>query len=117
MKNQMTKRLLAFIVPIMMGMMFSGNAIAQINNGGGCICSDPHYGCGYNTKCILHCASICGHHVMIGNSESNSTTVSFFIEQSEKVSLKIYDMTGRLVTTLAENSFEAGNHFLSLNIK
>ena len=51
----------------------------------------------------------------VPNPFSNSTTISFTISQPQKVSLKIYDMTGRLVKTLADTKFEKGQHELKWN--
>ena len=51
------------------------------------------------------------------NPFSNSTTISFSISESQKVSLKIYDMTGRLVKTLANAEMQVGTHQLSWNAK
>ena len=49
------------------------------------------------------------------NPFSNSTTISFILSQSQKVSLKIYDMTGRVVKILADAKFEKGRHELQWN--
>ena len=46
------------------------------------------------------------------NPFSNSTTISFSLSQSQKVSLKIFDMNGRLVSTLKDKFFEAGENEL-----
>ncbi|MEO8086803.1 MAG: T9SS type A sorting domain-containing protein [Bacteroidota bacterium] len=42
------------------------------------------------------------------NPFSNSTTISFSLPQSEKVSIKIFDMTGRLVKTFAIGEMQKG---------
>ncbi len=44
-----------------------------------------------------------------------STTISFSLASSQNVSLKIYDVTGRLVTTLADAPMTAGVHQLQWN--
>ena len=49
------------------------------------------------------------------NPVSVSTTVSFYVGQTENVSLKIFDVSGRLVTTLAHASFEEGDHEIIWN--
>jgi hypothetical protein len=49
------------------------------------------------------------------NPVSNSTVISFSLEQSQKVSIKIFDMSGRLVTTLADASYEEGDHGIVWN--
>ncbi|MBA3647209.1 MAG: T9SS type A sorting domain-containing protein [Chitinophagales bacterium] len=46
------------------------------------------------------------------NPFSQSTIISFSLLQSQNVSLKIYDVTGRLVTTLANEIMTAGTHQL-----
>ena len=49
------------------------------------------------------------------NPFSNSTTISFSILQSQNVSLKIFDVNGRLIKTLANNTFEEGVHQIEFN--
>ncbi|MFV8324977.1 T9SS type A sorting domain-containing protein [Flavobacterium sp. ZS1P14] len=49
------------------------------------------------------------------NPFTNSTTISFTISQSQKISLKIYDMNGVLVKILADEPFEKGQHQLQWN--
>ncbi|HYV92883.1 MAG TPA: T9SS type A sorting domain-containing protein [Chitinophagales bacterium] len=49
------------------------------------------------------------------NPFSGSTTISFSLEQSQNVSLRIFDMNGRLVTTLADAYFEEGDHEIVWN--
>jgi hypothetical protein len=49
------------------------------------------------------------------NPFTNSTTISFTLTQSQKISLKIYDMNGVLVKTLADELFEEGQHQLQWN--
>lgn len=51
------------------------------------------------------------------NPFSNSTTISFSIEQPEKVSLKIFDLNGRLIELLADNFFEEGEHSAVWNVE
>lgn len=83
-----------------------------------CYCNVLGYGCGaLNWGCTLYCRSYCRNHALISSGRSNSTTVAFYMEEQGKVSLKLYDMTGRLITTIVENSFEQGEHSLSWNPK
>ena len=44
------------------------------------------------------------------NPLTNSATIIFSLTKSEKVSLKIFDVNGRLVTTLADKIFEDGEN-------
>ena len=44
------------------------------------------------------------------NPIANSTSISFSLNQSENISLNIFDINGRLVETLADKIFEAGEH-------
>ena len=139
MKKQLSKKLYAFIV---IAMMFSATTNAQFESkgtneknaepktqkqpqpeqkafGSQCHCHLGHYtyGCGANPWCKLGCVAYCRTHPNQINSESNLALIEFYVEEPGKVSLKIYDLTGRLVTTLADNSFEQGEHSLSWNIK
>ncbi len=49
------------------------------------------------------------------NPISNSTTISFSLTQSQKVSLNIFNVNGRLVSTLADKMFETGENKLIWN--
>lgn len=51
------------------------------------------------------------------NPFSNSTTISFFLAQSGKASVEIFDMAGRLVKVLANTEMQAGSHQLIWNGK
>lgn len=51
------------------------------------------------------------------NPFSNSTNISFTLSQSEKVTIKIFDMAGRLVKTLANTQMQAGKHQFVWNAK
>jgi hypothetical protein len=51
------------------------------------------------------------------NPLSSSTTISFSLEQSEKVTLKIFDLNGRLIETLTDNVFEEGEHSIEWNVE
>jgi hypothetical protein len=49
------------------------------------------------------------------NPLSSATTISFSLPQQEKVSLKIFEMTGRLVQSFPEAEFIAGIHQIKWN--
>jgi len=49
------------------------------------------------------------------NPVSSSTTITFSLFESQNVSLKIFDMNGRLVSTLANKIFEEGENELVWN--
>ncbi len=49
------------------------------------------------------------------NPLSNSITISFSLSQSQNISLEIFDVNGRLIKTLADKFFEAGEHHIDLN--
>jgi hypothetical protein len=53
--------------------------------------------------------------LIIPNPISNSTTISFSLSQSQNVSLKIFDVSGRLVSTLTDKIFEAGENEIVWN--
>ncbi|MEP7170891.1 MAG: T9SS type A sorting domain-containing protein, partial [Bacteroidota bacterium] len=44
------------------------------------------------------------------NPLSSSTTISFSLNELQNVSLKVFDLNGRLIKTLADNIFEEGEH-------
>ena len=48
-------------------------------------------------------------------SLTGSTTISFSLSQTRRVSLKIFDMNDQLVSTLADKIFEKGNNELTWN--
>ena len=49
------------------------------------------------------------------NPVVNSTTILFSVPQSGNVSIQIFDLSGRLITTLANQKIQAGNHQLTWN--
>jgi hypothetical protein len=49
------------------------------------------------------------------NPFNPSTTVAFELTAPDRVSVRVYDVSGRLVKTLADNSFSAGAHELHWN--
>lgn len=49
------------------------------------------------------------------NPFNPSTTISFALPEAEVVTLRVYDVRGRLVRTLADGSFEAGAHSVEWN--
>jgi hypothetical protein len=51
------------------------------------------------------------------NPFNSSTTISFILPKEEHITLNLYDITGRKVTTIAEGTYPAGSHSLSLNMK
>ena len=115
MKKQLLIQLLAFIV-----MMFSvsflqaqckGNKVLIWYNCGRQIC----YKCvprsqlpGFKSQGL----EVTYNNSGILNNSNIPVTFSFSLEQSETISTKIYDVTGRLVKTLAHEIFEEGEHEL-----
>ncbi|MCW3116169.1 MAG: hypothetical protein JWM28_251, partial [Chitinophagaceae bacterium] len=49
------------------------------------------------------------------NPVSNSTTILFSVPQSGNVSMQVFDLSGRLITTLVNQKMQAGNHQLKWN--
>jgi flagellar hook assembly protein FlgD len=49
------------------------------------------------------------------NPFSSSTNISFSLPQSQKVSVQIFDVSGRLVKIIANTQMEAGIHQLTWN--
>ena len=135
MKTKMTKTIFTCLL-LLMGLFASTVANAQSCNGN----KIRVYRCdrcrNHNSKCIepsqlnnnlangwqLQWCAPC--YVRLSQSESDeSTTVSvspnpvsniasiaFTLDESQKVSLRIFDMNGRLVSTLADKLFEEGEN-------
>lgn len=57
------------------------------------------------------------HFTIAPNPVSNSTTISFNLQSSQKVSITIYDMNGRLIKTLADQQMQQGLHQLTWNAR
>ena len=51
------------------------------------------------------------------NPFNPTTTISFALPQESRVLLKIYNITGKEVSTLADQSFSAGKHFVEWNAR
>ena len=51
------------------------------------------------------------------NPVSNSATISFSLLQQGKVSIQIFDLSGRLVKTLANTEMQEGTHQLTWNTR
>ncbi|MFN8116484.1 MAG: T9SS type A sorting domain-containing protein [Bacteroidia bacterium] len=49
------------------------------------------------------------------NPASNEVTVNFGLNQSSKVEIEVYDVTGKIVNTVKLDNLEAGNHSSKLN--
>jgi hypothetical protein len=47
-----------------------------------------------------------------GNPSYGRSTIEFGLAKADRVEMRIFDVTGRLVRTLADRNFEAGNHTL-----
>jgi hypothetical protein len=131
MKTTITKNLFTFI--LLLSGMFSYSA-ANAQGYCDCVASHPVGSCyvdshGHN-KCFKFRPNCCNG-FRIGQNESgvgieaslqvypnpvsSSTTISFSIEQSQNVSLLIFDMNGKLVSTLADKVFEEGDYEMVWN--
>jgi hypothetical protein len=53
--------------------------------------------------------------IVAPNPLSNAAIISFSLSQSEIVSLKIFDLDGRLIKILADMNFEEGDHQIEWN--
>ena len=115
MKALLTKKLFASIITVMMFSILPAlvNAQKKCTDGkcpNGQICS--------NGYCVKYggggwpCFRPCGGWYTIYYSGSQSATISFFLDKPEKISVKIFNMTGRLVKTLTDKILEQGEHQL-----
>jgi hypothetical protein len=51
------------------------------------------------------------------NPFNASTKISFILPKEERITLSLYDITGRKAATIAEGTYPAGNHSLKLDMK
>ena len=49
------------------------------------------------------------------NPITSLATISFFLEQKENISMKLFDMTGRIIVILADRTFEKGENEIVWN--
>ena len=104
MKSSTTKKLFAFIITVMMFSVSLLHAQCKRNEIFECYTSRA------TGEIICHCVK--AHHVKLSASGSQPGAISFSLDKPEKISAKIYDMTGRLVKTLPDEIFERGEHEL-----
>ena len=126
MKIQTTSKLFALIITIM---MFSAlpeftNAQKKCGPYGKC---PKGYTCGPAGYCVRSYCQRCPPFIAgtepndgatvtsIVYHQSQPTRIVFVIRRQEKISAKIYDMSGRLVRTLADEIFQKGEHELIWN--
>jgi flagellar hook assembly protein FlgD len=50
------------------------------------------------------------------NPITNSTRISFSILKADNISISVYDLSGKLVSTLFEGTVDAGRHQLNWNV-
>lgn len=55
--------------------------------------------------------------IIYPNPLSNAANISFVVDETQNISLRIFDMNGRLVKVIAEEVFEAGEHQVEWNAK
>lgn len=73
--------------------------------------------CGVGTEVSTQGVSFNNNLNVFPNPISDAATISFSVDQAQKVSLKIFDVTGRLLTILASETMNAGNHQLQWNAR
>ena len=133
MKTTMTKKFFTCLFKGAAFMLILGGMISSTGaNAQGCTCvpSQPAGWCYVNSHGQTKCMRI--NHFPDGwrmgneniesapltispNPVSNSATISFFNEEAQQISIRIFDMNGRLVTTLADHAFEEGGHQVDWN--
>jgi hypothetical protein len=120
MKKQLLKKLSAFIVIVIMFCVMTEPANAQKKcHKGQC---PPGYICGPTGYCVLSCGRcppflIESVDEILSASGSQSAAINFRLEDAEAVSVKIYDVTGRLIRTLVDERMQQGNHQIEWNTK
>ena len=124
MRPTITKKYLTFI--LLVGGIFSFS-VADAQFICDCVQSHPVGNCYVNDRGQTKCFKFNKNHppffLLPDNKETTSTpitiyhnpgpqstTISFLLQQSQKVSISVFDMNGRLVSTLADKIFEAGEN-------
>ncbi len=127
MKSKMTKKVLTFIL-LFSGMFSFSDAAAQFH----CDCApgNPVGYCAVNNhgqiKCVKFKKFPDGWLQSNQNFEFNSLAISpdrasksaiisIFLEHSKKISLRVFDMVGNVVSTLPAKTYEEGENKLVLN--
>lgn len=117
MKMQIPKKLFAFIITVMMFSVMPAlvNAQRKCPDGScpkGYICSSGY--CvksgGWGTPICPRCGY--WKTTVTNNPGAQSIAIYFSLEQVEKFSVKIFDMSGRLVKTVADKIIEPGEHIV-----
>ena len=130
MKLQLSQKLFAFIIAVMILLVMPGLVNAQkkcleghcpkgqVCVNGVCVKSSGGVVCNCLVRPIpFECGQICGFFkdspsvsddLSISGTKSN--IIGFKLSEVQNVSLKIYDITGRLIKTLADKIMEQGNH-------
>jgi Secretion system C-terminal sorting domain len=115
MKKKSVKKHIAYIIALMMFSVMPALVDAQKK------CPDGNCPSGFycaDGRCVkIWTGPVCPKcpWQIINNYGSQSASVSFSLDKSEKISVKIFDLTGRLIKTLADKIFEQGVHELQWN--
>ncbi|MBK9983022.1 MAG: T9SS type A sorting domain-containing protein [Saprospiraceae bacterium] len=131
MKLQLSKKFFAFIIAIMMFFVLPGIANAQQSianaqqglDNSQLPCQSCLSWCGCGLRCIRgHCYRWYPFYTdplhkndVLSLSDSNSADFSLELTEAHDVSLKIYDVTGRLIKTLAESTLPEGENQIEWN--
>ena len=122
MKSTTTKKLLAFII-MMSSLSFAYAQTCPPNKPYRVCCYHPNHGC--RCKCVANITNTCGCNFgqrlsgevsdnetivdVFPNPVSESANILFYNEEKQKVTIKIFDMTGRHVKTITDDVMEAGD--------
>ena len=116
MRKQITKKLLAFIITLMMFFILPASANAQrtvaTNAEKKCKGCPRGYVC-FNNKCVRWFVSwsvFTTADETLSASTSQITTINFQIEEPGFVSIKLSDINGRLIKTLANSRMPEGEY-------
>ncbi len=131
MKIQLTKKFFAIIIVMMCCLMpelvnaqkkcRDGNCPkGQVCLNGICVKSDGGGGCNCFIRPIPYeCGQICGWRTVSNESISISlsglSAIRFRLLETQNVSAKIFDATGRLITTIAGSKMYQGDHIMKWN--
>ena len=95
---------------------YNYDSVATIDNGS-CVFAEYNFDCEGNELSIIDGIFPLKYEItdVFPNPFNPITTISFSIPQSGMVSLKVYDITGRVTTTLKDEYMSAGYYSINWN--
>ena len=121
MKIQATKKLIAFIISIMMFSVLPEFTNAQKHCPTGtfpeCDSSGKHCKCVSAPRPPCRGCGIAPIYATLGSIDIRQIAINFPLENSDRFSIKMFDQTGRLIKTFGERNIDQSDHQIHWNMK